>query len=112
MNSVPLPNSLSADIVPLCNSTKHFTKESPIPLPSQSLVRDLSTCTKRLNIDSILSFGIPLPVSFILIHTFSLQSSILTLISPPIDVNLTALDNKFKIILSIFSGSQVIFFSS
>ncbi len=60
--------------------------------------------------DSNLSEGIPTPVSFTCIYTFSPQSFIFTNICPPGLVNFIEFESKFKIILSILSVSTAIIF--
>ena len=52
-----------------------FTTDRPIPVPSLPRDKVVSTCSKFSNIVSILSFGIPIPVSFIDIQTFSFSIS-------------------------------------
>lgn len=53
-----------------------------------------------------------MPVSFTDISTESPLSNMFTNILPPSSVNLIAFEIRFKIILSILSGSQAIIFSS
>src|SRR5690606_27481192 len=45
INSIPSPHLLFTEMLPPCISTKDFTKDNPIPLPSLVLFREVSTCT-------------------------------------------------------------------
>src|SRR3712207_9346601 len=62
---VPSFTLLFNSMVPLCISTKYFTKDNPIPLPYLFLLFDDSTCANLSNIVLNLFSGIPIPVSLI-----------------------------------------------
>jgi len=61
---------LSAQMEPFMASINCLDIVVPKPVPPYSLVVDPSTCVKLSNILSSLSFGIPIPVSLMLNHSF------------------------------------------
>ena len=65
VNVDPFPTRLLTLMCPLCESTMDLAIESPRPLPSYFRDNELSTCIKGSNMLSILSSGIPIPVSLI-----------------------------------------------
>ena len=96
---------LSAWIVPWCNSTNERVRFRPIPVPMAAPLLSCLDWKNRSKIFSLSASISPLPVSRTTIWAdwVVCVNSITT--SPPSGVNLNALDNKLKIILSKLDGS-------
>ena len=119
VKQAPWPSALSTVTVPLCSSTRFFTIVKPSPVPSNLRARLLSIWLNGVNSRSKSSLAIPMPLSVTLI---SMKSVILLsfqgklrpaahrpvswptwargtrrarkVTSPPLGVNLTALDSR------------------
>ena len=63
MKVEPLPSSLSTQIRPPCISTNFLLMDRPRPVPPYSLAMVASVCLNSANTVSILSGGMPMPVS-------------------------------------------------
>src|SRR4029079_16133945 len=63
MNAEPLPSPLSTQMRPPCISTNFRLIDRPRPVPPYSLAMVASVCLNSVNRLSILSGGMPMPVS-------------------------------------------------
>jgi len=89
-NVLPLPNSLSTQILPPCFSTNFWQINKPKPVPfSLAVPGDVYSCVASNSFDKI-SGAIPIPVSEIEIVTAELFCSVQIVIVPPLRVNLIA----------------------
>ena len=71
LNSVHSPISLSTHTLPSCKFTSDLTNDKPIPVPSFMILLLSFNLTYFLNILSILSLDIPIPLSLTFIFTNS-----------------------------------------
>src|ERR1035438_1054188 len=101
-NDVPFPTSLSTQIFPPIISERRLLITKPRPVPPYVLVVEASTWLKDLNNLSILSEGIPIPVSLTIKRISYFSSSIFLALTDtntsPSEVNFIAL---FKRLVNI-----------
>jgi len=110
VNELPSPTSLLTIIWPFIALTKPLTIANPIPKPGTPFSFPLSL-SKGLNIDLILSFGIPCPVSSTFITRFVLESNPAITFTLPFCVYLIALVTRFSTICIILDESPIILMS-
>jgi len=99
VNSLPMSTILLTPILPPISPARFFVIASPSPVPPNTVVVEVSTCSKASNMNCMFSSGIPQPVSLTTKRSFVISFSIeITLISRlilPLSVNLTAFPSTF-----------------
>ena len=115
VNLVPLPSSLSTEILPFIISTRDFTMERPSPVPMTPDSEDVFSLEKGSKICSRYSCFIPMPESPITVRnvaqpSFSGSISVMVITTfPYFGVYFTAFPNMFTNISFSFRGSPITF---
>ncbi|MNC50761.1 hypothetical protein D3C75_1000240 [compost metagenome] len=109
VNTVPLPTSLFTSIVPFMALTTPWTIANPIPKPGTLL--SFPTRINGEKMVSILSFGIPCPVSSTLMTSLDFSCTIAFTCTLPFAVYFMALVTMFSMICITLDGSLFIYVS-
>ena len=94
LKSLPLPCSLSTQILPPCFSTNSLQSINPSPVPVSFSVPFVERTCDILNSFARLSGGIPIPLSETEIVTSPEFCSALIVILPPLFVNFIEFDTR------------------